>query len=567
MDFSKRKRGSSNSSTSSHLIVSKKIAIEDNLSDSLRYNTDYSVFSTPAPDLAMAALNVGANAPGSILEEGTSPHLPHSSANNSRSVGSMSDASSSTSSPSHREAEEERIVSSAAKLYMKLPEAEKVMRDMLRINTDTFEQSIDRSVNNAIGRQIANLQESVKQDVYNAVKHDMDFANDARYQDVCTQLAELRTQYDNLELNFNREIVSVKKKAIENDQYARRYTIRIRGVTEYQGEDLKNIVCSIIFYKLHVRIQLSDIEIIHRTGHYQHGKIRAILCRFKDRGVKYHVMLQRKNLKGTGIIFDEYNCPEYDEIITSLRSHRFIEKVWAWNGKVMALDKNGDRHMIKYGIDWPAFFDELEAQPRNTRRGPSSSQSQYTAPPPPPPPPPPPSTQISSSVPEIANPRASVSDLRMLPALPATTIPAVSTTNTSATTSSVAITSMSVAPTVTSSIIRPIPAVFPLASSQSDSVSMGLGSATSLNGGATAMIDSQAASTSTPAPPPLRIPLKDIGQISTPPPLTRSARFPGTPQITPRPSKAALAKFSLSPLTRAQRSTPNIASYFNKPPI
>ena len=55
-------------------------------------------------------------------------------------------------------------------------------------------------------------QESVKQDVYNAVKHDMDFANDARYQDVCTQLAELRTQYDNLELNFNREIVSVKKK-------------------------------------------------------------------------------------------------------------------------------------------------------------------------------------------------------------------------------------------------------------------------------------------------------------------------------------------------------------------
>ena len=574
MDDSKRKREtSSNSSTSSHLVNQKK-AKEDH--SDFSYQTDNSVFITPNPNPNMAS----SAAPdiASIQEELSSPN-----AHESRSGGSMntSKVSSEASLSSSRDSDEDSVITSAAELYMRLPEAKQVVRDMLRINTDTFQQSIDNSVKSAIGNEISKLQNSVKQDVYAAVKHDMDNVNDARYHDVCTQLAELRSRYDNLEQNFDREVLFVKKKAIENDQYARRYTIRIRGVTEYQGEDLKNTIGSIIFYQLRINFQLSDIEIAHRIGQYQRGKTRAILCRFKDRGLKYDIMLQRKNLKGTGVFFDEYNCPEYDDIINEMRSHRFIEKVWAWNGKVMAIDKKGNRHTLRYGINWSAFFDDLEARSAHAQRGPPSSQSSnlHTGPPPPPPPPPPPQSPPASTAPVNVTTSAP-GIIAASPALPANTVPGTVTTTVSVINTPPVSTSTTstAAPTVTPANTRPIPAVIPLKlSTQYDSTAGASGgAAATLNGGATSMMGSDTVATSTPVRPPLQLPLKDIGQmysrgarsagaLSTPPHLTRRPRFPGSPQmtLTPRPSKTALDKFTLSPLTRTRR-TPDIASYFPK---
>ena len=143
MDDSKRKRDSSNSSTSSHLVYQKKA--KEDLSD-IANQTDHSVFSTPTPNMSSTSV------PHCIQEE--SPGLNAHALRSSDSMVS-SNASSKTSHSSFREMDEDRVITSAAELYVRLPEAKQVVRDMLRINTDNFQQSINTSVNSAIANEIS----------------------------------------------------------------------------------------------------------------------------------------------------------------------------------------------------------------------------------------------------------------------------------------------------------------------------------------------------------------------------------------------------------------------------
>ena len=44
-------------------------------------------------------------------------------------------------------------------------------------------------------------------------------------------------------------------------------------------------------------------------------------------------------------------------LLDELKGYRNVESAWAWNGKVMAKDKYGKIHTIKYGSDWKSLFD------------------------------------------------------------------------------------------------------------------------------------------------------------------------------------------------------------------
>ena len=327
---SKRKRDSSTSSGSMSLSMVPKKHKED-----FSVSLNNSVFSPPAP---MTSGHHSANAPlpgGIIAEE---PRSESSSPSTSVGMNSANDSSSTNSSPSSH-------------------------------SSLSTKASIDQSVARAIDNRMRDYKEEIKQDVYLAMKHDMDVIHEARFADVNAQLAEMTLKYETLEQNFDREVLFVKKKSIENDQYARRYTVRIRGVEEHQGENLKHIVCDIVFHYMHIRINLYDIELAHRAGNHQPRargqpkKHRVILCRFKDRGLKYDIMLQRKMLKGSGIFFEEDLCKEYEEILNDMRVHPFIDRAWSWNGKVMAQDKNGDKHYLRYGVEWNALFDDMASRP------------------------------------------------------------------------------------------------------------------------------------------------------------------------------------------------------------
>ena len=68
-------------------------------------------------------------------------------------------------------------------------------------------------------------------------------------------------------------------------------------------------------------------------------------------------MKARKTLKKTGIVITEDLCQELRSLLDELKGYKNVESAWAWNVKVMAKDKYGKIHTIKYGSDWKTLFD------------------------------------------------------------------------------------------------------------------------------------------------------------------------------------------------------------------
>ena len=209
------------------------------------------------------------------------------------------------------------------------------------------------------------------QEVYESVKHDMEEENE----ELKNRLSNLEGEFIQMRENLSNQLFLTQKKVVENENYMRKYNMKIYGIKENPREDLKRILIWIIYDKLNIHLQEYDIEVIHRMGKPTKEKIRPIICRFHDRGVKYAVMMQRKSLKNTGIAFDEDLSNESIAIMKELNKHEKVKNVWSWNGKIMAIDINGKKHTIWYGEDWVKFFDKIEIDAQNESSKNSSGAS------------------------------------------------------------------------------------------------------------------------------------------------------------------------------------------------
>ena len=540
-DFKRKRESSSNSTNSvSALQIEKKAKEDISVPSDILEN---SVFSTPVPSTAIMASSHDISA----LESRTDGAV----SNPSVAINGFSSTHEHKSPPpvaSHQSSNQE---------FHDLNQGSRdFVINLLKVTREQFKEE----VNDIVDRKLLNQKEEIAQHVYAAVSHDVDNKLD----DFEQKYNALQLKYDKLEAKVDK----IDRKSVENDQYARRYTIRIRGIEEHRGENLRATVVHIVRW-LQIEMHESDIEVIHRVGSYERGKHRVIVCRFKDRGLKYAVMMQRRHLKGKGITFEEDLCKEYETIMHQLRDHRNVSRVWSWNGKVNAEDKNGVKHILRYGRDWIDFFNRIDDQPQN--RPPITQNTPHHA-----------ATAAAAVIPPAITAQSTASS-----APPASTAGSVamSTANISTavvcnappsiTTASLAQSTSTTLTTVTSSVMGPIPASSIAASS--------------------GVPYSMAA-----AVPPLRIPLKDIGNASVTmggPPMP--TRLPGHPNVTmsPRaPSKQMgnLLGFPLiqggslpgSPLAREQRRgstssqrtprsmkaaterppiSPKIASYFSKP--
>ena len=172
MDVYKRKRDSSNSSTSSNLL-SKRTVTEDILNDS-SIQTDNSVFSTPAPvhhEMAAPSLSANVLVPDSIQESPAS-HSLHSSAHSRSSIGSMSDIQSNEATPptqrvisphlqqslANRDAQIDAVASNSAELITRFPdpnEAKLFLANLMKVNNDEFRHSVNDSVKDAMDERFA----------------------------------------------------------------------------------------------------------------------------------------------------------------------------------------------------------------------------------------------------------------------------------------------------------------------------------------------------------------------------------------------------------------------------
>ena len=147
---------------------------------------------------------------------------------------------------------------------------------------------------------------------------------------------------------------SAKIQSVNNNQYARRTNIIVYGVEE-SVEDKDNTgqtVKGIIKDKLNISLKSDDIEVSHRLGQRTLNKKRPIVVRFRFRDTKFDIMKQRKNLKGSGVVFGEDLCPEMRDLQKEIKNFPLVKDSWAWNGKLFAKDKNDKVHHIQYGSNW-----------------------------------------------------------------------------------------------------------------------------------------------------------------------------------------------------------------------
>ena len=99
-------------------------------------------------------------------------------------------------------------------------------------------------------------------------------------------------------------------------------TLLVYGVEESaeDKEDTSQTEKSIFKDKLNMSLKSDDIEVSHRLGQHTPNKKRPIMMRFRFRDTKFDIMKQRKNLKGSGVVFGEDLCHEMRDLQKKLRT-------------------------------------------------------------------------------------------------------------------------------------------------------------------------------------------------------------------------------------------------------
>ena len=119
------------------------------------------------------------------------------------------------------------------------------------------------------------------------------------------EIDDLRTQTTNLKSTINSLSESVGNNydhgkdlqflVDRQEQYSRKNSIRITGVTEETGESIENKTISILKNEIDVDISSEEIEIVHRVGRVHNGNPRSILVKFLSHKTKESVMRRKKN--------------------------------------------------------------------------------------------------------------------------------------------------------------------------------------------------------------------------------------------------------------------------------
>jgi exosome complex exonuclease DIS3/RRP44 len=96
------------------------------------------------------------------------------------------------------------------------------------------------------------------------------------------------------------ELTNVRVQANENEQYFRKYNLRIVGLNENDGENCVGEIIKLCKGKLNVNVDERDIDRAHRLGPKAlSGRSRTVIVKFKSYGAKAEIYRQRKLLKGT----------------------------------------------------------------------------------------------------------------------------------------------------------------------------------------------------------------------------------------------------------------------------
>ena len=185
---------------------------------------------------------------------------------------------------------------------------------------------------------------------------------DGKIKSLQTDNTKLRSRVNELEsenadlrsdiVTMQDEMDDVKWRGDELEQYSRRNSFRISGISEGDQRSTDQIVIDIA-NKYSVDIDIKDIDRSHRVGVKADGKTRAILVKCTSYRAKHAFMEKKQDLED-----DLY----FNDDLTRLRSNLLykarkvfkadkLNGAWAYNGKVYIKDAKDAKYEIKSELD------------------------------------------------------------------------------------------------------------------------------------------------------------------------------------------------------------------------
>ena len=173
---------------------------------------------------------------------------------------------------------------------------------------------------------------------------------------------------------LEKRVKEQEEKINDLEQYGRRNSLRIFGVTEKKNETLADIdktVIQLAKESLNITLKEEDIDIAHRVGKVGVNKTRPIIVKFIRRNLRNKVLAARRRLKGSKKTIVEDLTIQNLKLYNTVRGHSNVQQTWTRNGVVYALTYGG----VKLKIDPTIPLDrQIETPNTSSEESPAHSR-------------------------------------------------------------------------------------------------------------------------------------------------------------------------------------------------
>lgn len=170
---------------------------------------------------------------------------------------------------------------------------------------------------------------------------------------------------------MSKDITLARQKGVENEQYSRRFNLRIFNLPEvskknpYGPPDLIGDVQELISSKLRLAINREDIVVAHRLP----GKTpRPVIVRLASKDIRHEIISRRKVLKDKGISIAEDLCQDILTTVNRFRNDKKIKDAWTWNGKIYVQHKDTRVEQARWGQTFEELFPDPPIDPKANKK-------------------------------------------------------------------------------------------------------------------------------------------------------------------------------------------------------
>ena len=120
----------------------------------------------------------------------------------------------------------------------------------------------------------------------------------AKVAEEMTPLKEEVKQLRQFKAGTIKEVIALKERVDDQEQYSRRMCVRISGVDEPDNEGTNPIILNLAA-RMSVDLRASDIDRSHRVGRSKAGRSREIIVKFTNYSARLNFIKGRKQLKNS----------------------------------------------------------------------------------------------------------------------------------------------------------------------------------------------------------------------------------------------------------------------------